>query len=433
MPPLKVLVSAYACEPQKGSEPGSGWQWVRQIAKFNEAWVLTRRNNRAAIEAALAAEPLPNVHFVYLDLPRWARFWKKAPGGIYLYYYLWQCYAYFVGKKLHRKVNFDFVHHVTFAKYWTPSFLAMLKTRFVWGPVGGGESMPLSFWWKLRLRGKLYELLRVLARAVCELDPFVHFTARKAALTFATTPETERRLRSLGCKNVVLLSNAALNDQEFRKLSEFPLRRDAVFRAISIGTLSHLKGFDLALRAFARLRQDLASSCEYWIIGSGVERARLEAIARQLGVADRVTFWGALPRSKVLEMIGDCDVMLHPALHDSSGWVSVEAMAAGRPVICLNLGGIALQVTDETGVKLPARSPQQAITDMADALLAIAGNPERRVALGEAARAQMAKNFNWDRRGGFLSAIYQQLQNSPQSASAPQLDSCKTPEQPTWH
>ena len=54
---MKVLVSAYACEPGKGSEPGVGWQWVRQIARFHDTWVITRANNREKIEADLLQRP----------------------------------------------------------------------------------------------------------------------------------------------------------------------------------------------------------------------------------------------------------------------------------------------------------------------------------------------------------------------------------------
>ena len=50
---MKILVSAYACEPGKGSEPGAGWLWARAAARRHEVWVLTRANNREAIEAAL--------------------------------------------------------------------------------------------------------------------------------------------------------------------------------------------------------------------------------------------------------------------------------------------------------------------------------------------------------------------------------------------
>ena len=68
---MRVLVSAYACEPGKGSEPGVGWNWARMIAQDHETWVLTRSNNRAPIEAALAADPQPNLRFIYVAPPRW--------------------------------------------------------------------------------------------------------------------------------------------------------------------------------------------------------------------------------------------------------------------------------------------------------------------------------------------------------------------------
>ena len=141
-PRLRVLLSAYACEPGKGSEPGVGWNWVTQLARHEDVWVLTRSNNRGAIEQALRSEPMDRARFVYLDLPRWLRFWKKGSRGIRLYYYLWQFGAYLRARKLHRNIGFDVAHHVTFVKYWMPSLLSLLPIPLVWGPVGGGNQCP---------------------------------------------------------------------------------------------------------------------------------------------------------------------------------------------------------------------------------------------------------------------------------------------------
>src|SRR5207302_2919126 len=129
---VNVLISAYACRPDRGSEPGVGWNVVRQIARAHDVWVLTRAANRSSIESFLAREPLPRARFVYLDLPRWARFWKQGRRGLRLYYYLWQLMAYRAGRRLHRAVAFDVVHHVTLVSYWMPSFLALLPLPFVW-------------------------------------------------------------------------------------------------------------------------------------------------------------------------------------------------------------------------------------------------------------------------------------------------------------
>lgn len=50
---MKILLSAYACEPNKGSEPGVGWGWATELAKHHQVWVLTRDNNQPVIEEYL--------------------------------------------------------------------------------------------------------------------------------------------------------------------------------------------------------------------------------------------------------------------------------------------------------------------------------------------------------------------------------------------
>jgi len=411
---LKVLLSAYACEPGRGSEPGVGWNWVRQIARFAEVWVITRANNRPAIEQALKNNPLSNVHWVYFDLPRWARFWKRGQRGVHLYYYLWQIGIYFLARRLHREVGFDLVHHVTFVNYWMPSFLALLPVPFIWGPVGGGESAPRAFYRTFSLQGRVYEHLRGLARWMGEHDPFVRMTARRAEFTLATTRETERRLRALGSRRMEVLSQVALAEQEIAYLAAIPMHAGNPFRLLSLGRLLHWKGFHLGLQAFARLVRAFPQS-EYWIIGDGPERRNLERLVQRLGIADKVCFFGALPREEALGHLAEVDVLVHPSLHDSGGWVCVEAMAAGRPVICLDLGGPALQVTEETGFKIPARTPEQVVEEMAQAMLQLATDGTLRRRMGEAARQRVREVFSWERRGQEIREIYERVQQSCRS------------------
>jgi glycosyltransferase involved in cell wall biosynthesis len=402
---MKVLLSAYACEPGKGSEPGVGWNWVRQIARFAEVWVITRANNREGIERALGEEPLTNVNLVYFDLPRWARFWKKGQRGVHFYYYLWQVGIYFLARRLYRQVGFDLIHHVTFVNYWLPSFLALLPVPFIWGPVGGGESAPRAFYRTLSRRGKIYEFLRDIARWIGEHDPFTRLTARKAVIALATTNETAKRLASLGARKVEVLSQVALPSAEIVELSSLPPRLSNPFRLISIGRLLHWKGFDLGFRAFARLVHEFPDS-EYWIVGDGPERKNLEQLARKLGIINKVRFWGALPRSEALKKLAECDVLVHPSLHESGGWVCVEAMAAGKPVICLDLGGPALQVTEETGFKIPAYAPEQVVEDMMEAMRKLALDADLRRRMGEAGRWRVWEAFSWERRGKEIQEIY---------------------------
>ncbi len=145
---------------------------------------------------------------------------------------------------------------------------------------------------------------------------------------------------------------------------------------------------------------------EYWIVGDGPERRSLERLSQKLGVAEKTRFFGALPRSEALERLAECDVLVHPSLHDSGGWVCVEAMAAGRPVICLDLGGPALQVTEETGFKVSARTPEQAVEEMVRAMRRLAEDAELRRRMGEAARCRVQEEFSWKRLGEEMNAIY---------------------------
>ncbi len=407
--PLKVLISAYACEPGIGSEPGVGWNQVLQMARFHRVWVVTRANNRKAIEEGLRAHPAPNVSWVFHDLPPALAFWKRGQRGIHLYYSLWQLGAWLVCRRLHRRVRFDLAHHVTFANYWLPSFLPLLRLPFLWGPVGGGESTPGPFLALYDLRGRIYEASREAARRLAEHDPAVRLTARRAALALATTEETARRLRRLGCREVRVVPEAGMSGEDLRALGALPYPPEgAPFRMVSVGRLLHWKGFSLGLLACARLRERHPRS-EYWLIGDGPQRAALETLARRLGIGDRVRFLGRLPRAEVLGRLRDCDVLIHPSLHDSGGWVCLEAMAAGRPVICLDVGGPRTQVAPGTGIRVPALDPERTVAGLASAMAAFAEDRALRISTGLRGRAHVTASFAWDARGEQLDAVYREV------------------------
>ncbi len=403
---MKILISAYSCEPGRGSERGVGWNVAREVAKQHEVWVLTRPDeSKAAIEAELKANPVPNLHFVYFTLPFWQDSMRLGQSGaMQLHYYLWQVQAYFVGLQLHREIGFDIVHHVTFVKYSAPSLLSLLPVPFIWGPVGGGESAPPKFWKDFSPRAKLYEWARNTVRATGEHDPLVASTIRNSAVVRATTDDTAKRLYRMGATQVDITPEVGLLDEEIAELNRFPLPEAQPVRFISMGRLLHWKGFHLGVQAFAKAN---LPDAEYWLIGDGPELENLERIAKDLGVANQVKLWGRLPREDTLERLGESHVLVHPSLHDSGGWVCVEAMASGRPVICLDLGGPAIQVTERTGIKVPAEGPEQAIEDLAIAMRKLAHNPDLRVEMGTAGREWVDENFSWTVVGERLDTLYQ--------------------------
>lgn len=412
---LKILISAYSCEPGRGSEPGVGWNIAREIAKYHQVWVLTRPDESGeVIEAELKRNPIPNLHFVYLNLPLVGGFWRlNQSGAMQLHYYFWQIQAYFVARRLHRQISFDVAHHVTFVRYSCPSFLSLLPIPFAWGPVGGGESVPKAFWQDFSLKNKLYETLRSIWREIGERDPFTRLTARRSAIAYATTQDTACRVSQMQAAQVKILNESGLSQTDIERLDRVPLPDSQPVRFISIARLLHWKGFHLGLQAFAQAN---LPDAEYWIVGDGSEWDRLHALAKKLGIDSQVKFWGRLPREEVLQKLAVASVLVHPSLHDSGGWVCLEAMAAKRPVICLDLGGPAEQVTVATGFKIPAQNREDAIAKIAAAMVRLASDPGLRVRMGLAGQRRVKDYYTWEVKGKLLSQLYRDLTFDARSA-----------------
>ncbi len=415
---LKVLISAYACEPGRGSEPAVGWSMACEAARRHEVWVITWTRQRSVIEAEMAVRPVPRLRVVYCDLPSILRWWTPEEWGMQIHYYLWQLLAYRIARQLDQQIQFDLTHHVTFVKYWQPTLLHRLRAPFLWGPVGGADAAPSSFRRDLTLKGQAYEWLRDVAVWCGERDPLVRATARRSCLALAATRATATRLRVLGADNVEVLSAIGLGAAD-RWLLDMPSPpADGPVRFLSSGRLLDLKAFHLGLRAFASAR---LTNSELWLVGDGPARAGLERLARDLGVADRVRFWGTLPRADALAKLASCHVLVHPSLHDSGGFVCLEALAAGRPVICLDLAGPAELVTPECGIKIPAREPGQAQQELAGAMETLARDPSLRARLGSAARSHVVNNYSWEQKGKQLSDYYHQLAAHAADRPAPKV------------
>jgi glycosyltransferase involved in cell wall biosynthesis len=183
-------------------------------------------------------------------------------------------------------------------------------------------------------------------------------------------------------------------------------RREKPFRLISMGRMLPWKGFHLGLLAFAKL-QESHPDAEYWIVNDGMEMSYLKSLAQKLGVAQKVTFWGKLPTIRdVYGKLAECDVLVHPALHEAFGNVCLEALASGRPVICLDLGGPGLQVREDTGFKAAATTPEAAVQELAAAMKRLASDPELRLRMGRAAQRSVEERFDWDRHGELMAGIY---------------------------
>jgi glycosyltransferase involved in cell wall biosynthesis len=405
---LKILISAYACRPDKGSEPGVGWNMAREMGTQHKVWVLTRVNNRDAIKAELEKHPSPNLHIIYSDLPGFLGRIKQENWEIHIHYYLWQLQAYSTACKLHQEISFDIAHHVTYGRYCDPSFLAFTQIPFVWGPVGGAESAPKAFWADFGFKGRIYERTRMISRWMGEKNPLTRATVRKSVVAIAATQETADHLKMMGVKNIKMIAGqTGITQQELLQFQNLTSNsQDRPVRFLSLGRLLHWKGFHLGLEAFVKAQ---LPGCEYWVIGDGPERQRLENFANQSSSNGRIKFLGNIPRNEALSALAECDVLIHPSLHDFSPTVCLEAMAAGRPVICLNIGGPAGQITQETGIRVSANNPTQTVSEISESMIRLATNPELRLQMGKAGQQRINEHFTWERKRDFMNQIYEDI------------------------
>lgn len=397
MTSFNILVSAYACEPDRGSEPEVGWQWVQQLARFNNVWVVTRANNKELIKMSKIEETYPNLHFVYCDLPKYLSWWKKGSRGVHLYYFLWQIYAAIKGCKLHKRNKFDLCHHLTFSPFYNPPIFSLLPIPFVWGPLGGGEKIPVKFLPLFRGKGVTRELVRIGIRCSAILNPFVLFAMFKAKLLIASTHETYSAIPKIFRKKTVIemqIGMHPLNDLSCAASDT------GQFKLITAGRQTYWKGHILVVKAFARFLQKNRCDAELTILGKGEESENIKNEVQKHKISENVRFVSFLPeREDVLAAFSMADVFVYASLLECAGYVVLEALSQGTPVICLNLPGPGEIVDDSCGIKVPCEDPEKAIENLSEAIEKLYFNRELLNEMSLGAIEKVKEEYSWGVKG----------------------------------
>jgi glycosyltransferase involved in cell wall biosynthesis len=391
---LKILLSAFACDPYQGSEPGVGWAWAHELAKSgHEVCVLTKDHHREAVEAALRNETVPNLKFVFLRLPRVLH---KIPGlGIYPYYYVWQLKAFLETKRWPTIRNFDCIHHITYGSYKTPFFLALLPLPAIFGPVGGAEVTPRSLLQGLSPLGRLQEQARYVANYLNLLNPLTRLAWRRSTLILLTTADTLEKV-PLRYRWKCRILPAVTTPPVVGQVASRSAKRIGECRALFVGRFLEWKGLHLVIRA-------VALACETYpriflgIRGDGKRESALRKLVRDKKIDSNVEWIPRVSRrSQVLELYDNHDVLVFPSFHDSGGMVVLEALSRGIPVVCLDLGGPATFVDRSCGACLSThgRSESEVVDSIAEELKRLANMSETESeALRKSARKR-AREFN---------------------------------------
>jgi len=401
---MRVLVTAYSCEPNMGSEPGTGWNWVKQIASRHSCHLITRENNVAAIEAEARKANLTGLTVHGYDLPRWARFWKRGQRGSSLYYYLWQLGLIRLAKKLDRQHDFDVLHHVTYVANYLPSGLAFLAKPFVWGPVGQHPRIPRAFIRTDDLRLRLAEVAKVGVKWIFRyIDPLFQKTLQNADVILSLSESFDQGLDTDNANKVIPYPAVGVDEP---KVSDTANDGDSTFDVLYSGRLVDLKGARLVLAAFAEFAKD-AQQARLRFLGDGPLSEPLRDAAVQLGIADHVQFNGQVPYEEALAAMQTTDVFLFPSF-EGAGMVVIEAMAAQTPVLCLDFGGPGRMVGEDRGVRVPVESSFEATAQaLSRALHLLATDETLRKRITDKALLWVREQMTWDAKGQRIEGFYQ--------------------------
>jgi glycosyltransferase involved in cell wall biosynthesis len=325
--------------------------------------------------------------------------------GIRLHYWLWMKEAYKQAAILYQQVHFDLVHHVSWSTIAVPPPFWKLPVPAVWGPVGGGQSFPPSFISHLRYN-RIKEFLRSLNLLLLPFSPTLRRSLASTRIALATNFETKNLLERAGASRVDLFLDCGV---DLHPAPPGPRAAGKQLTLLWAGRLEPQKGLAIALRAMA-VSKYLDS--RLLVAGSGTEQVRMEDLARSLALGSRVEFLGRVPHETMEALFQRCDALVFTSLRDSFGSVVLEAMSYGLPVIALNHQGMRAFVPDEAGLKVSVNSPQQVISDLADAFDVLGLNPELKPAMSSAALA-FGESQTWKRRAEKMNELYAVAMNSP--------------------
>jgi glycosyltransferase involved in cell wall biosynthesis len=188
-----------------------------------------------------------------------------------------------------------------------------------------------------------------------------------------------------------------------------PRRDSGPPRLLVIGRLVERKGVGNVIEALAKLpgvHLDIAGGPSTDALGADPEVARLQALADQHRVSDRVSFLGSVARPDVPALMCAADVVVAVPWYEPFGIVPVEAMACGRPVVGSAVGGLLdTVVPGVTGELVPPRRPDLVASAVADLL----ADPARREAYGRAGHARAVATYQWQQVAADTEAVYESV------------------------
>jgi len=363
---LSVIINAYACAPNKGSEPGLGWNWVIHLAKHCKLHIITEGEWKDEIETELKKIPYSeNIQFYYNPVSDNIRqmCWNQGDWRFYFYYQKWQKDALKIAKMIIQNNRIDVVHQFNMIGFREPGYLWKIKDiPFIWGPVDAKESFPVNYLSEADLKSKVKVYLKsYITKLQLTFSYRVRIAAKKSAVLLAASSESVTTFKKYYNLNSVLLNETgcypSTNNQYLKKLNpglqllwvgKFELRKQLV---LALKTIAQLKEIDVKLHIVG---------------GTSAEELPYKKVAESLAISDKCIWHGKIKHAEVQLLMHQSDIFFFTSVAEGTPHVVLEAIGNNLPVVCFDCCGQGDTINEKIGIKISLNNPQQSANDFAD-------------------------------------------------------------------
>lgn len=413
---LSILINAYACSPNMGSEPGMAWNWCVNLAKYCELHIITEGEFKNKIEAALPTLPQGNnMHFYYNPVSDEVRkmCWNQGDWRFYKYYREWQWKTYTMAKEIIRQHHIDIVHQLNMIGFREPGYLWKIENKpFVWGPIGGLKQFPSSYLEGAGIKMKLFNRVKNIINIYqIKHDKRVDQALKKADLLISSIPDSYNVIKKYKGLNSIIIPETGcfIDDNSIKRNKEEKVDDD--FRLLWVGKFDFRKQLNIALATMSKLKDK--SNIKLIICGSGSDNqiSYYKQMAINLGIEDNVVWKGNIENSKVKEEMHKSDIFFFTSVSEDTSTVVLEAVSCGLPVLCFDTCGMGYVINESVGHKIPLTNPRQSADDFAEKINYLYNNREYLQKLSDGCK-QRQKELSWDNKAKQMVELYNKVINN---------------------
>lgn len=392
--------------PNKGSEEKIGWNIVTESAKTNSVFVVTKEEHRKTIEQHLLDHPIENIKFYYVDIPKiYKLVFKGIAYSIRLNIWLKESFA--TVEQICKDEKIDIIHQITPIEFRSiGNYYEIPNTRFVCGPLGGGEYIPRGL--ETYAKGnQLVEYLRLALNMWSKTKCKVNKKIQHCNYVLFANDDTKKYLSTLLNKTKhSVLSDTGISELDIEtQPRKFNKNKEKTIFLVA-GRLAYRKGHRFMLDALSQLPEHIDYQCR--IVGSGPEEDKLKQLVKQYNLDEKIVFTGRISFSDMAEEYKNADVFIMPSIRETTGSVLLEAMSKGLPVITLNHFGGKVLLDNETAWLLDGNTKEEYIDALKQAIIQCCTQPSEVMRKGEIAR-QKAVQHTWGKKIAFYNSIYKKI------------------------